>query len=180
MSGVVLVRCAPWGAEWPGSDGAELSRGEAKFVHRQRGLEGYASTGGRPAGPAGFDARGQAAAGSEFAANNAPDRLGGFHDVAQDAVDSVFVKDSEAAIRQQIHFQGLQLEAEFLRLILNRDGAVVRKPGLGADRSVFGLLGIILHAGWTMRARNHAARGGLGCLDGLGDSTLYTYAGQSR
>src|SRR6266849_7820750 len=138
MSGVVLIRSPPRGAEWPGSDGAELSRGEVKFVHRQRGLERSASTGGRPAGPAGFDARGQAAAGSEFAANNAPDRLGGFHDIAQDAVDSVFVKDSEAAIPQQIHFQGLQLEAEFLRLILNGDGAVVRKPGLGADRSVFG------------------------------------------
>src|SRR2546427_6592917 len=138
MSGVVLIRYPPRGAEWPGSDGRELSRGEAKFVHRQRGSERLASTGGRAARPACFDAGGQAAAGSEFAANNAPDRLGGFHDIAQDAVDSVFVKDSEAAIRQQIHLQGLQLEAEFLRLILNRDGAVVRKPGLGAHRSVFG------------------------------------------
>src|SRR2546426_6974632 len=138
MSGVVLIRSPPRGTEWPGSDSAELSRGEVKFVHQQRGLEGYASTGGRPARPARFDAGGQAAAGSEFAANNTPNRLGGFHDIAQDAVDGVFIKDSEAAIRQQIHFQGLQLEAEFLRPILNRDGTVVRKPGLGADRSVFG------------------------------------------
>src|SRR5260370_23281791 len=120
----VLTTYTRRGAEWPGSDGRELSRGEAKFVHRQRGLERCASTGGRAAGPACFDAGGQAAAGSEFAANNAPDRLGGFHDIAQDAVDSGFVKDSEAAIRPQIPFQGLPLEAEFLRLRLNRDGAV--------------------------------------------------------
>src|SRR5260370_1443942 len=138
MSGVVIIRSPPRGEEWRGSDGAGLSRGEAKFVHRQREWECCASAGGRPARPAGFDAGSQATAGSEFAANNAPNRLGGFHDIAQDAVDGVFVKDSEAAIPQQVHFQGLQLEAEFLRLILNRDGAVVRKPGLRADRGVFG------------------------------------------
>src|SRR5712691_3026691 len=107
MSGVVLIRYPPRGAEWPGSDGRELSRGEAKFVHRQRGLERYASTGGRAARPACFDAGGQAAAGSEFAANNAPDRLGGFHDIAKDEDDRVLGKDNEDEIRKQIHFQGL-------------------------------------------------------------------------
>src|SRR5260370_17845873 len=137
MSGVVLIRSPPRGAEWPGSDGAELSRGEVKFVHRQRGLERSASTGGRPAGPAGVDARGQAAAGSEFAANNAPDRLGGFHDIAQDPVDGVFVKDSEAAVRQQIHFQGLQREADFLWLMLNLVVAVVSNTRLLATPLCF-------------------------------------------
>src|SRR5258708_37556993 len=92
MSGVVLIRSPPRGAEWPGSDGAELSRGEVKFVHRQRGLERSASTGGRPAGPAGFDVRGQAAAGSEFGANNTTGRLWGLAHIAPIAGDGGFVR----------------------------------------------------------------------------------------
>lgn len=89
-------------------------------------------------GPAGEDGGGQAAAGSEFAADNAPFRANGFDDVAKDFVHRVFVEDAEVTVGEEIHFQGFQLEAIFPRHVLNGDGAIVGHAGLGADRGIFG------------------------------------------
>src|SRR5580704_18986992 len=55
--------------------------------------------------PSGENRGGEAAARGEFAADDAPFRLDGVHDVAQHLVESVFVEDAEGAVSQQIHFQ---------------------------------------------------------------------------
>src|SRR5216683_2467130 len=89
-------------------------------------------------GPAREDGRGQAAARSEFAAHDAPFGLNGGDDVAEDFVDGVFVEDAQAAVGEEIHFQGLQLDAVLLRHVLDGDGAEVGETGLGADGGVFG------------------------------------------
>src|SRR5712692_8255124 len=85
------------------------------------------------AGPAREDGRGQAAAGGEFAAHDAPFGLNGGDDVAEDFVDGVFVEDAQAAVGEEIHFQGLQLDAIFLRHVLDGDGAEVGEAGIGAE-----------------------------------------------
>src|SRR5713226_6419271 len=89
-------------------------------------------------GPAGKDGGGEAAAGSEFAADDAPFGANGGDDVAEDFVDGVFVKDAEAAVGEKIHFQGFQLDAILLRHVLDGDGAEVGETGLGAHGGVFG------------------------------------------
>src|SRR5712692_5051422 len=89
-------------------------------------------------GPAGEDGGGEAAAGREFAADDAPFGANGGDDVAEDFVDGVFVKDAEPAVGEKIHFQGFELEAVLLRHVLDGDGAEVGETGLGADGGVFG------------------------------------------
>jgi hypothetical protein len=51
--------------------------------------------GGRPAGE---DGGGEAAAGGEFAADDAPFGADGGDDIAEDFVDGVFVEDADAVI----------------------------------------------------------------------------------
>src|SRR5881296_1641298 len=65
-------------------------------------------------GPAGEDGSGQSTARSEFAADEAPLRANGFDDIAENFVHRVFVEDPQAAVGEEIHFQGLQLEAILL------------------------------------------------------------------
>src|SRR2546430_1823009 len=89
-------------------------------------------------GPAGEDRGGEAAARSEFAADDAPLGANGGDDVAEDFVDGVFVEDAEAAVGEEIHFQGFQLEAIFFRHVLDGDGAEVGETRLGTDGGVFG------------------------------------------
>src|SRR6266850_7553525 len=93
---------------------------------------------GGDGGPASEDGGGEAAAGSEFAADDAPFGADGGDDVAEDFVDGVFVEDAKAAIGEEIHFEGFELDAIFFGHVLNGDGAEVGEAGLGADRGVFG------------------------------------------
>src|SRR6266850_8396116 len=93
---------------------------------------------GGDGGPAGEDGGGEAAAGGEFAADDAPFGADSGDDVTEDFVDGVFVEDAEAAIGEEIHFEGFELDAIFFGHVLNGDGAEVGEAGLGADRGVFG------------------------------------------
>src|SRR5438105_14955263 len=88
--------------------------------------------------PAGEDRGGEAAARSEFAADDAPFGANGGDDVAQHFIDGVFVEDAEAAVGEEIHFQSFQLEAIFFRHVLDGDGAEVGETRLGTDGGVFG------------------------------------------
>src|SRR6266568_2093754 len=88
--------------------------------------------------PAGEDGGGEPAARRKFAADDAPLRANGFDDVAQNSVDGIFVKDAEAAVGEEIHFQRFQLDAIFFGHVLDSDSAEVGEPGLGADGGVFG------------------------------------------
>src|SRR5208282_4860038 len=105
-------------------------RGEAQRASARRGTA--------TRGPVGFDGGGEAAAGSEFAGDLAPGGMDGGFDVAQHAVDGVLVKNSQVAVGEQVHLQGLEFEAELGGLIANRDGAVVGQAGLRADGCVLG------------------------------------------
>src|ERR1700686_1473101 len=87
-------------------------------------------------GPSGKNRGRQAAAGREFAADDAPFGLDGGDDVAQDFIDGVLVEDAEIAISEQVHFQGFQLDAIFPRHILDGDGAKIRQSGLRADGGI--------------------------------------------
>src|SRR5229473_283372 len=89
-------------------------------------------------GPAGEDGGGEAAAGSEFAADDAPLGADGGDDIAENFVHGVFVKNAEAAVGEEVHFQGFQLDAILLRHVLDGDGAEVGETGLVAHGGVFG------------------------------------------
>ena len=84
-------------------------------------------------GPAGEDGRGEAAAGGEFTSDEAPFGAHSGDEVAEDFVDGVFVEDAEITIGEEIHFQGLELDAGFSRHVLDSDSAEVGEAGLGAD-----------------------------------------------
>jgi hypothetical protein len=88
-------------------------------------------------GPAGEDRGGETTAGGEFAADEAPFGVEGGDEFAKDSVDGVFVEDAEVAIGEEIHFQGLELDAGFLGHVLDGDGAEVGEAGFGADGRVF-------------------------------------------
>src|SRR6266571_4571515 len=89
-------------------------------------------------GPAGEYGGGQAAAGGEFAAHDAPFGLHGGHDVVQHFVNGIFVEDAQAAVSEEIHFQGFQFDAILLRHVLDGDGAEVGETRLRADGGVLG------------------------------------------
>src|SRR6267378_3154302 len=137
---------------------------------------------GGDGGPASEDGGGEAAAGSEFAADDAPFGADGGDDVAEDFVDGVFVEDAEAAIGEEIHFEGFELDAIFFGHVLNGDGAEVGEAGgddvageligPGFERGQFGLdagagvlCGVVGHvrsSGVLYRARRESAScGGL-------------------
>src|SRR5882724_12794638 len=99
---------------------------------------GVAFVVGAGGGPAGEDGGGKAAAGSEFAADDAPFGADGGDDVVKDFIGGVFVEDAEVAIGEEIHFEGFELDAILFGHVLNGDGAEVGEAGLGADRGVFG------------------------------------------
>src|SRR2546426_7521531 len=80
-------------------------------------------------GPAGEDGSGQSTARSEFAADEAPLRANGFDDIVENFVHGVFVEDPQAAVGEEIHFQGLQLEAILGGQVLDAAG-----PGDGPAR----------------------------------------------
>src|SRR5579872_2464823 len=88
-------------------------------------------------GPAGFHVGEEAAAGGEFAADEAGDWFRGGDDIAQHAIDGIFVKNSKIAIGEEIHFQGFEFEAQLARFVLNKDGPVVGQTSLGAHGRIF-------------------------------------------
>src|SRR5262249_10015268 len=60
-------------------------------------------------------------------------RVGRLNYVPQDAIDDVLLKNSQVAVRQQVHLIGLQLQARPVRHIPQGDFAEVRKACLGTD-----------------------------------------------
>ena len=97
--------------------------------------------------------------------------MNGGDDVTQDFVDGVFVEDAEAAVREEIHLECFQLDAIFPGHVLNRDGAVVRETGLGADGGILGkfrgnnVAGELVGPGFEFR--QFGVDAGLGVLGGV-------------
>src|SRR5439155_21267572 len=74
---------------------------------------------------------------AELALDLRRQRLTCLHNVPQNAVDDVLVKDSKVPIREEIALQRFQFEAKFVWGVLNGDGAEIRKTGFGTDRCEF-------------------------------------------
>src|ERR1700730_1223763 len=67
----------------------------------------------------------QSPARRKLALDHAPLRLHRNHNISQHFIDCILVKDPQVAVSQQIHFQRLQLDTSFARLVLNRDYSVI-------------------------------------------------------
>src|SRR5208337_2057757 len=75
------------------------------------------------------------AAWREFAGERRLYRVTRLHHVAEKPVDHVLLKNSEIAIRQHVHLQRLQLQAQLVGNVAQRQLAVIGQPGLGTNRS---------------------------------------------
>src|ERR1700756_1401448 len=71
--------------------------------------------------------------------NHAPFRLNRFHNIFQNLVHRIFIENSQSSVRQQVHFQRLQLDTRFSRHIFDRQSAKVRQPRFGTYRGVLGV-----------------------------------------
>src|SRR5580704_8537777 len=60
-------------------------------------------------------------------------RLAGLHHIAQKPVHHVLLEDSQVAIGEHIHLERLQLQTQFIRDIAQREFAMIRQAGLGAN-----------------------------------------------
>ena len=85
----------------------------------------------------GFDSAREPTAGSERAGYISPDGLAGLHDVVQNAIDGIFVKDTQVAVGIHIHLERFQFEAFFIWHVMNGNGSEIRQGGLGADGGIF-------------------------------------------
>jgi hypothetical protein len=90
--------------------------------------------------PAGFNGCGNTAAGTEFAADNGPDGVAGFHHVFEDLVDDVFLEDAEVAVAEEIFLEGFEFEAAAAGHVADGERTKVRQSGLGADGCQFGIV----------------------------------------
>ena len=116
-----------------------------KRCHRPEGLGSFRDDHRRFAlliwtGPAGFDGGGDAAAGAEFAADDGPDGIAGFHHVFEDLVDDVFLEDAEVAVAEEIFLKRFEFEAAGAGHVANGEVAEVGQAGLGADGGEFGIV----------------------------------------
>ena len=85
----------------------------------------------------GFDSAREPAAGSERAGYISPDGLAGLHDVVQNAIDGIFVEDTQVAVGINIHLERFQFEAFFIRHVMNGNGSEIWQTGLGTDGGIF-------------------------------------------
>ena len=85
----------------------------------------------------GFDHAATASACSKFSRDLRPGRAAGSNHVVENAIDSIFVENTDVSVRVNIHFEGLELETMFLGLIVQGDGSKVRQIRFGADGRIF-------------------------------------------
>ena len=94
--------------------------------------------------------------------------LAGGDDVAQEAVDDVFLEDAKVAVGEHVHLEGFEFEAEFVGDVAYDDVAVVREPGARADGGELGQLNFDLVAGVLVfpafNVRQHGVDTGAGVL----------------
>lgn len=66
-----------------------------------------------------------------------PSRSAGPNHVLEDAVDGIFVENTDVSIGVDIHFECFELKALFIRFVVKSNRSKVREIGLGADRRIF-------------------------------------------
>ena len=79
--------------------------------------------------PPGEDGGIQAAAGSEFALDDAPDRISGFDDVAEHFVYGIFVKNAQIAKSEDVVLQGLEFHTQLVGHVFDGYHPKVRELG---------------------------------------------------
>src|SRR4051794_27358036 len=121
--------------------------------------------------PFGFYIGGDAAAGAEFSADYGPDGLAGFHDVFEDLVDDVLLKDAEVAVAEEVFLKGFELETASARHVTDCEVAEVGKACFGADGGEFGVVDDDLVAGKLVLPgfdfRKFEVESGLGVIVGV-------------
>ncbi len=60
-------------------------------------------------------------------------RLTRLNKVIENPVDGVLIENPQVAVRAEVLFQGLQFQAQIVRLVADGDQTEVREAGLGAD-----------------------------------------------
>jgi len=83
-----------------------------------------------------FHRRIQPSARSKLSTNHAPFRPNRFNDVCQNLVHRIFIENSQAPVRQQVHLQRLQLDARLSWHIFDRQSPKVRQSRLRAHRRI--------------------------------------------
>ena len=117
----------------------DLSDGQSMANWSSSELMIYPTGGGVSgrSGVLGFDYATESATSSKLPRDRRMYGAAGFHDVAQNTVDRVFIKDAKVSVCVEIHFQRLQFQALFAGFVSQGDGAEVRKAGLWADGGIF-------------------------------------------
>jgi len=72
----------------------------------------------------------------EFTGYLCVERLACRDDVSKDLVNGVLVKDSKSSVGLDVHLERFELEAKFVRAIVDRNGSEIRQSRLGAHRGV--------------------------------------------
>lgn len=85
----------------------------------------------------GFDNCRDAATGTEISTHMRPDRIAGFHNIFQDAIRDVLLKDPKIAVAEEIFFVRLQFQAAFARHVPKCDHTEVWQTRLWADGGEF-------------------------------------------
>src|SRR5579871_1133499 len=133
------------------------------------------------------DFREDSAARRELSAERCRDWTAGLHHVGQEPIHDILLKDAEVPIGQHVHLERLQLQAQTIRHIAQRQFAMIRQAGLGADGGElrqydFDLIsGILILPGLDLRQRGLDARARMPvCVFSLHRAGINVRASRSR
>lgn len=125
---------------------------------------------GRP-GPARFNGCAYAAAWTEFTFHNSPHRIASLHDVCQDLVHDVLLKDAEVAVTEEILFERFQFQTAIARHVADGQNPKVGQAGLGANRGQLRIVDLNFVSGKLILpgpdGRKSKVQPGLGVLVGV-------------
>lgn len=79
----------------------------------------------------------QSSASGKLACYLSPSRSAGSNHILEDAVDGIFVENSDVSVGVDIHFKRLEFKTLFIRLIVKSNSSKVWEVGLGTDRRIF-------------------------------------------
>src|SRR5205814_644138 len=88
---------------------------------------------------------------TEIAFDLSPHRFRPAHNVFENSVDDIFLKNSEIAVGLQVFFVGLQLEAALAGHVAESNDAKIRQPGFWTHGSEFGIVDDDLVSGELVR-----------------------------
>src|SRR5678809_1103247 len=90
-----------------------------------------------PLGIPSFNHTAEPASCCEGAGHFYPDGSTGSGDIVENSVHRVFVKDPDVPVGMDIHLERLELEARFIRHVVDGNSAKIRQSRFGTDGGVF-------------------------------------------